>query len=164
LAPVNKRCFRPVWYVGQKALFLTRALLFPFPTRVDYRSYWNMPKKRSKRRVQVLELQLGSLSFSSRKGEETVREVPIQTKSNPCAGRQFSFTQDTFYIFWKGFILFLLNNYWELAWEGFNVKLDAEQDLNSICNFTEPRFPLIVLEQTTFVLFLTVKITSIELA
>ena len=64
---VSQHCFRRVLYSGHKAAFLTRALLFPLPTVVDYRLYWNMSEKRSETRVKVLELKLGSFPFSSGK-------------------------------------------------------------------------------------------------
>lgn len=59
--------FRRILRSGHKAAFLTRALLFPLPTVVDYRLYWNMSEKRSETRVKVLELKLGSFPFSSGK-------------------------------------------------------------------------------------------------
>lgn len=160
LASVNKHCFRPVWYVGQKALFLTRALLFPLPTWVDYRLYWNTPEKRSKRRVKVLELQLGSLSFSSRKGEKKRERKKKRNRDSNVNPKQptfkkFLFAQDTFYIFQKDSIWFWLNNHRVFGWESFNVKLDGKQVLSSVFRFSEPTFPGIVTKQATIVPVLT---------
>lgn len=154
---MNKHCFRPVWYVGQKALFLTRALLLPFPTWVDYRLYWNTPEKRSKRRVNVLEWQLGSHSHPEKGRGELEKERNRDSHPNPKYPtlRKCPFAQGTCYIFQKGFIWFWLNNYQVFSWESFNVKLDGKQELSCVFNFSEPRFPLSVSKAATTVLFYT---------
>ena len=113
-----------------------------------------------KKEVRVLELQLGSLSFSSRKGEkerERERKRNRHSYVNPKQPtvRKFPLAQDTFYIFRKDFIWFWLNNYWVFSWESFNVKLDGKPELSSVFNFSEPKFPVIVSKQATIVLPLT---------
>lgn len=112
-----------------------------------------------KKEVKVLELQLGSLSFSSRKGRKKKRKKKRNrhTHVNPKQPtvRKFPFAQDTFYIFGKDFIWFWLNNYRVFSWESFNVKLDGKPELSSVFNFSKPRFPVIVSKQATIVLPLT---------
>lgn len=139
LAPVNKHCFRPVWYVGQKALFLTRALLFPLPTWVDYRLYWNTPEKRSKRRWKSWncswEACHSHLGKGKKKERKKKRNRHCHVSSKQPTVRKFPFAQDTFYIFGKDFIWFWLNNYRVFSWESFNVKLDGKPELSTFLTF-----------------------------
>lgn len=92
-----------------------------------------------KKEVKVLELQLGSLSFSSRKGEKKERKKKrnrhSHVNSKQPTVRKFLFAQDTFYIFGKDFIWFWLNNYWVFSWESFNVKLDGKPELSTFLTF-----------------------------
>lgn len=104
----------PSLVCGSEGTVSHQGALLPFPTWVDYRLYWNTPEKRSKRRVKVLELQLGSLSFSSRKGgkkeqeKEQNREIETPTPTKTTHIQEIPICTGYFLYTLKGFYLVLI--------------------------------------------------------